>query len=75
VGRAPRPAGSAPHDVAPAAGGGVWHTAQRTGERGWLDPRTGQTKHVKLGAGSSPHGVIVWPDGAPWIADSVLSAL
>jgi len=71
----PVPAGSAPHDVAPAADGGVWYTAQRTGELGWLDPRTGQTKHVKLGSGSSPHGVIVGPDGAPWITDSGLNAI
>lgn len=71
----PVPAGSAPHDVAPAADGGVWYTAQRTGELGWLDPRTGQTRHIKLGAGSSPHGVIVGPDGAPWITDSGLNAI
>jgi virginiamycin B lyase len=71
----PVPAGSAPHDVAPAADGGVWYTAQGSGELGWLDPRTGQTKHVKLGQGSSPHGVIVGPDGAPWITDSGLNAI
>lgn len=71
----PVPAGSAPHDVAPAADGGVWYTAQRSGELGWLDPKTGQTKHVKLGQGSSPHGVIVGPDGAPWITDSGLNAI
>lgn len=63
------PPGSGPHDVAPAVDGGVWYTAQRTGELGWLDPATGRTRHVKLGAGSSPHGVIVGPDGAPWITD------
>ncbi|MBI2325238.1 MAG: lyase [Chloroflexi bacterium] len=71
----PVPAGSAPHDVAPAADGGVWYTAQRSGELGWLDPKTGQTKHVKLGQGSSPHGVIVDRDGAPWITDSGLNAI
>lgn len=71
----PVPAGSGPHDVAPAADGGVWYTAQRSGELGWLDPRTGQTKHVKLGPGSSPHGVIVGPDGAPWVTDSGLNAI
>lgn len=69
------PAGSSPHDVAPAADGGVWYTAQRSGELGWLDPSNGRTKHVKLGQGSSPHGVIVGPDGAPWITDSGLNAI
>jgi len=69
------PAGSAPHDVAPAADGGIWYTAQRSGELGHLDPRTGQTKHVRLGSGSSPHGVILGPDGAPWVTDSGLNAI
>jgi len=69
------PPGSAPHDVAPAADGGIWYTAQATGELGHLDPRTGQTKHVKLGSGSRPHGVILGPDGAPWITDSGLNAI
>ena len=71
----PVPRGSAPHDVAPAVDGGVWYTAQRTGELGWLDPQTGDTRHIKLGTGSSPHGVIVGPDGAPWITDSGLNAI
>jgi len=71
----PVPAGSAPHDVAPAADGGVWYTAQRSGELGWLDPDTGEVREVALGPGSSPHGVIVGPDGAPWITDSGLNAI
>ncbi|MFN8526430.1 MAG: SMP-30/gluconolactonase/LRE family protein [Chloroflexota bacterium] len=71
----PVPRGSAPHDVAPAADGGVWYTAQRTGELGWLNPATGETKHVRLGQGSAPHGVIVGPDGAPWITDGGLNAI
>jgi virginiamycin B lyase len=71
----PVPAGSHPHDVAPAADGTVWYTAQRSGELGRLDPTTGDTRHVALGAGSSPHGVIVGPDGAPWITDSGLNAI
>jgi virginiamycin B lyase len=69
------PAGSHPHDVAPARDGGVWYTAQGSGALGWLNPKTGATRHVSLGAGSAPHGVIVGPDGAPWITDSGLNAL
>ncbi|MGH2348571.1 MAG: lyase, partial [bacterium] len=68
----PLPAGSGPHDVAPAQDGGVWYTAQRSGELGHLDPATGRTRHVKLGDRSAPHGVIVGPDGAPWITDGGL---
>jgi len=69
------PAGSHPHDVAPARDGGVWYTAQQSGELGWLDPKTGRTRHLPLGAGSAPHGVIVGPDGAPWITDGGLNAI
>ena len=69
------PAGSAPHDVAPARDGGVWYAAQRTGELGHLDPRTGATRHIKLGDGAAPHGVIVGPDGAPWLTDGGLNAI
>jgi virginiamycin B lyase len=71
----PVPAGSGPHDVAPARDGGVWYTAQASGDLGWLDPKTGKTEHIALGAGSAPHGVIVGPDGAPWITDSGLNAI
>ncbi len=71
----PVPAGSRPHDVAPAADGTVWYTAQGSGELGRLDPATGRTHHVRLGPGSAPHGVIVGPDGAPWITDSGLNAI
>jgi virginiamycin B lyase len=74
----PVPRGSGPHDVAPAVDGGVWYTAQRSGELGWLNPATGETRHVALGrAGerAAPHGVIVGPDGAPWITDGGLNAI
>jgi len=71
----PVPAGSHPHDVAPAADGSVWYTAQATGELGRLDPATGATTSVKLGAGSAPHGVIVGPDGAAWVTDGGLNAI
>lgn len=69
------PAGSRPHDVAPAPDGSVWYTAQRLGELGRLDPETGETRHVPLGQGSAPHGVIVGPDGAAWVTDSGLNAI
>jgi virginiamycin B lyase len=69
------PPGSHPHDVAPAPDGGVWYTAQASGELGRLDPASGTTRHVKLGEGSAPHGVIVGPDGAPWITDGGLNAI
>jgi virginiamycin B lyase len=71
----PVPSGSGPHDVAPAADGGVWYTAQDSGELGWLDPETGDVREVALGVGSAPHGVIVGPDGAPWITDGGLNAI
>ncbi len=35
----------------------------------------GKTKHIPLGKNSAPHGVIVGPDGAPWITDSGLNAI
>ncbi len=67
--------GQGPHDVAPAADGGVWYTAQRTGELGYLDPKTGATRMIKLGSGSAPHGVIVGPDGNAWVTDGGLNAI
>jgi virginiamycin B lyase len=71
----PVTAGSHPHDVAPAADGGVWYTGQRNGTLGHLDPATGTVREIGLGEGSAPHGVIVGPDGAPWITDSGRNAI
>jgi virginiamycin B lyase len=72
----PVPDGAHPHDVAPdPAGGVVWYTAQFQGALGVLDPETGTTRHIALGTGSRPHGVVVGPDGAPWITDSGLNAI
>jgi virginiamycin B lyase len=71
----PVTSGQGPHDVAPARDGGVWYTAQRAGELGWLDPKTGVSRAIKLGSGSAPHGVIVGPDGAPWVTDGGLNAI
>ena len=67
--------GTHPHDVAPARNGGVWYTAQHTGQLGWLDPESGRSRLTSLGSGSAPHGVIVGPDGAPWITDGGLNAI
>jgi virginiamycin B lyase len=69
------PAGSHPHDVAPAPDGAVWYTAQATGELGVLEPATGETRHISLGAGSAPHGVIAGPDRAAWTTDSGQNAI
>jgi virginiamycin B lyase len=71
----PVPAGSRPHDVAPARDGGVWYTAQGSGDLGHLDPATGRTRHISLGERSAPHGVIVGPDGAPWITAGGINAM
>ncbi len=69
------PAGSHPHDVAPAPDGSVWYTGQGNGVLGRLDPATGEVTEIPLGDGSSPHGVIVGPDGAAWITDGGLNAI
>lgn len=67
--------GSHPHDVAPAADGGVWYTSQYSGELGHLDPATGRSRLIKLGEGASPHGVVTGPDGAAWVTDQGLNAI
>ncbi len=69
--------GAHPHDVAaaPQPGGPVYYTAQATGKLGILDPRTGKVEEIALGPNSAPHGVIVGPDGAPWITDGGQNAI
>src|SRR6202165_6313938 len=69
------PGGSHPHDVAPAVDGGVWFTAQGAGYLGWLDPNTGELRQIALGPRSAPHGVILGPDGAPWVTDGGQNAI
>ena len=69
------PAGSHPHDVAPAADGGVWYTGQHKGVLGHFDPATEDIREIPLGSGSAPHGVITGPDDAAWITDGGLNAI
>ena len=68
-------AGARPHDVAVAADGRVWFTAQGAGVLGRLDPRSGRVERVPLGSGSAPHGVIVGPDRAAWVTDGGRGAI
>lgn len=67
--------GSRPHDVAPAADGGVWYTGQGNGTLGWLDPLSGDVREIPLGPGSSPHGVIVGANDHAWVTDSGQNAI
>src|SRR6266511_4158700 len=42
------PTGGGPHDVAVGADGIAWYTAQRSGQRGRVDPRTREVKRWPL---------------------------
>lgn len=66
---------SGAHDAVPDASGRVWYTGQRTGTLGRLDPASGEVFLVSLGPGSAPHGVIIGPDGAPWVTDGGQNAI
>jgi virginiamycin B lyase len=63
------------HDLAPAPDGGVWFTAQASGQLGWFDPKTGASEMIPLGTRSAPHGVIQGPDKAAWITDGGQNAI
>jgi virginiamycin B lyase len=69
------PRGAHPHDVAPAPDGTVWYTAQAQGALGSLDPKTGKTTQIGLGAEAAPHGVIVGPDLAAWVTEGGQNAI
>jgi virginiamycin B lyase len=69
------PGGISAHDVAPAADGTVWFSAQAKGALGRLDPKTGKVELAPLGTGSAPHGVILGPHGDIWITDGGLNAI
>src|SRR5438105_4162318 len=69
----PKPTGI--HDVAPAPDGGVWFTAQRSGQLGWFNPKTGRSELIALGGGSAPHGVTQGLAQAAWITDGGHNAI
>ena len=70
------PAGAHP---ARRGAGGRWrrvvHRPRVPADLGWLDPTTGDVAQIPLGQRSAPHGVIVGPDGAPWITDGGQNAI
>src|SRR5712671_4337410 len=65
------------HDVwaDPAPGGPVYFSAQRSGDLGILDPKSGKVETVALGSGASPHGVIMGPEGGVWLTDGGQNAI
>src|SRR5215510_8126442 len=69
------PRSAYPHDVAPAADGGVWYSGQMRGFLGHFDPKTGANDEIPLGPNAAPHGVIVGPDRAPWITEGGQNAI
>jgi virginiamycin B lyase len=73
----PIPKGLYAHDVwaDPAPDGPVYFSAQRSGQLGILDAKSGKVETVALGSGSSPHGVTVAPDGAAWLTDGGQNAI
>jgi len=72
----PVPAGSHPHDVAPAPDGSVWYTAQNAGALGRHDPATGKWREWRL-PGKSPQAYAVYVDEKDqvWVSDFGANAL
>ncbi len=64
-----------PHDVAPAADGGVWYTGQSKGILGHFDPKTKKNAEISLGSNAAPHGVVVGSDGAAWVTEGGQNAI
>src|ERR671910_789324 len=72
----PRPGPRAGSVHGPRGGHGGGGTPPGGGGGGGCPPpATGETRHVRLGDRAAPHGVIVGPDGAPWVTDGGLNAL
>ena len=71
----PVAAGMGSRDIAPAPDGTIWFCGQRNGMLGRLDPRDGSFKLVDLGKGAAPHGVLIGPDGAPWVTEGGQNAI
>ena len=70
--------GSHPHDVAAAPD--AWRRRCITPRSAPANSassirRPARSRKIPLGPGSAPHGVIVGPDGAPWITDSGQNAI
>src|ERR1043166_8835949 len=65
----PVAAGMGSRDVTPAPDGTIWCCGQRNGTLARLDPRDGSYSLIDLGKGAAPHGVIIGPDGAPWVTE------
>jgi virginiamycin B lyase len=61
--------------VAPAADGSVWISGQAQGFAGRFDPASGELERIPLGRGAAPHGVIIGPDGNPWLTEGGQNAI
>jgi len=69
------PASIGTRDVVPDPDGTVWFNGQWSGVIGHLKPATKEITLYPLGRGSTPHGVILGPDGGLWICDESSNAI